>query len=68
MVANNFGTRNFMQPMGMLSMHSKCLDLFSFRFWIEAGVGGRGIFFLCSQYVPKVSNVFLMAVPNSTSL
>jgi hypothetical protein len=26
MLTNNFGNRNFMQPMGRLNMHSKCLD------------------------------------------
>jgi hypothetical protein len=36
MVADSFGNRNFMQPMGRLSMHSKCLDFFSFN------LGGRG--------------------------
>jgi len=41
-----FGNRNFMQPMGRLSMHSKCLDFFLLSF-------GAGIFsfFLCSQHV-----------------
>jgi hypothetical protein len=28
MVPNSFGNRNFVQPMGRLSMHSKCLDFF----------------------------------------
>jgi hypothetical protein len=28
-----------MQPMGRLSMHSNCLEFFSFKFW---GVRGRG--------------------------
>jgi hypothetical protein len=43
--------QNFMQAMGRLSTHSKCLDFFSFQFW---GKGGRGIFsfFLCSHHVP----------------
>jgi hypothetical protein len=55
MVTNSFGNRNFMQPMARLSMHSKCLDFFSFKFWV--GVGGRGqkdffSFFLCSLQVP----------------
>jgi hypothetical protein len=34
-VMNSFGNRNFMQPMGRLSMHSKCLDLFSYKFWVR---------------------------------
>jgi hypothetical protein len=37
MVANSFGNRNFMQPMVKLSMHSKCLDFFSFKFWVVVG-------------------------------
>jgi hypothetical protein len=41
MVTNSFGNRNFMQPMGRLGMHSKCIDLFSFKFW----VGGWDDFF-----------------------
>jgi len=51
MVMNSFGNRNFMQPMGRFSMHSKCLDFFPFKFWI----GGEDFFFsffLCSQHVP----------------
>jgi hypothetical protein len=31
MVTNSFGNRNLMQPMGRLSMHSKCLDFFVFK-------------------------------------
>jgi len=56
MVMNSFGNKNFMQPMGRLSMHSKCLDFFSFRF--RGGRGGGGIFFIlplfptCSLQVP----------------
>ncbi len=34
MVTNSFGNRNFMPPMGRLSMHSKCLGFFSFKFWV----------------------------------
>jgi hypothetical protein len=71
MVTNSFGNRNFMQPMGRFSMHSKCLDLFSFKFWV-----GGGAFFLCSQHVNfkfpidshQVRNMFSKGVPNSTSL
>jgi hypothetical protein len=70
MVMNSFGNRKFMQPMGRLSMHSTCLDFFSFKFW----VGGEDFFHLCfvpfkspmcSQYVP---NMFPKGVLNSTSL
>jgi hypothetical protein len=49
--------QNFMQPMGRLSTHSKCLDLFSFSF---VGEGGGGFFFffllfpLSSQWVPTM--------------
>jgi len=77
MVTNGFGNRTFMQPMGRLSMHSKCLDFFPFKFWV--GVGERGedlshfffvpnMFSSSSQYVPYVPNVFPKGVPNSTSL
>jgi hypothetical protein len=68
MVMNGFGNRNLMQSMEKLSMHSKCLDLFSFKFWV--GGGGMIFFiFLCSQYVPfkfpmdshQVPNVFPIA-------
>jgi hypothetical protein len=34
LMMNSFGNRNFMQPMGRLTMHSKCLDFFSFKFWV----------------------------------
>jgi len=48
--------KNFMQPIGGLNMHSKSLDLFSFKFggWGVAGVGELFFFsfFLCSQHVP----------------
>ncbi len=39
-----------MQPMGRLSMHSKCLDFFSFKFWV---VGGWGDLFHLS-FVPNM--------------
>ncbi len=40
----NFGNRNFMQPIGRLSMHSKCLGFFfSFKFCVRGG-GARRIF------------------------
>jgi hypothetical protein len=52
MVTNSFGNRTFMQPMGRLSMHSKCLDFFSFKFWVSGGRwGGFFSFFLSSQHV-----------------
>jgi hypothetical protein len=53
MVTNSFGNRNFMQPMGRLSMHSKCLDFIFLSF-----KGGGRIFFnfplfpTCSLQVP----------------
>ncbi len=54
MVTNGFGNRNFIQPMGRLSMHTKCLDLF---FLLSFGFGGRGggIFFI----FPFVPSMFL---------
>jgi len=56
MVTNSFGNRNFMQPMGRLSMHSKCLDFFAFKF--GQGWGGRYFFIfpsfpICSLQVPN---------------
>jgi hypothetical protein len=68
MVTTSFGNRNFIQPVGRLSMHSKCLDFFSFNLWVGGGSGGFLSFFLCSQHVPfkfpmdshQVLNVFLM--------
>ncbi len=58
MVTNSFGNRNFMQPIGRLSMHSKCLDLFSLKFGVGGGVGrGEFVFFhlfpTCSLQVPN---------------
>jgi hypothetical protein len=61
MVTNRFGNRTFMQPMGRLSMHSKCLDFFPFKFWV--GVGERG-----EDLSHQVPNVFPKGVLNSTSL
>ncbi len=52
MVMNSFGNRNFMQPMGGLNMHSKCLVFFFFHLSFGLGeVGGFFSFFLCSQHV-----------------
>jgi hypothetical protein len=55
MVTNSFGNRNSMQPMGRLSMHSKCLDFFAFKFGGGGGGVGKGFFsfFLRSQHVPN---------------
>jgi hypothetical protein len=70
MVMNSFGNRNFMQSMEKLSMHSKCLDLFSFKFW----VGGGEDFFhfpllaICSLQVPNGFPSGSQCVPNSTLL
>jgi hypothetical protein len=71
MVTNNFENKNFMQLMGRLNVHLKCLDFFSFKFW-----EGRRIFFhfsfvpnmfpSSSQYVSHVLNVFHKGVPNNT--
>jgi hypothetical protein len=66
MVTNSFGNRNFMQPMGRLIMHSKCLD---FSFLLSFEKGGRGLrgffsFFLCSQHVPFKFPMGSQYVPN----
>ncbi len=64
---NSFGNRNFMQPMGRLCMHSKCLVLFSFEFWGEEFFHFSlvpNMFPSSSQWVPQV----LIRVPNSTFL
>jgi hypothetical protein len=71
MVVKVFGNRNFMHPMGRLNMHSKCLDVFSFKFF-GGGEGGFFSFLLCSLQVPNEfpssSNMFPKGVPTSTSL
>ncbi len=67
MVTNSFGNRNFMQPTGRLSMHSKCLDFFSFKFW-GRGVEGFFSFSFAPFKFPVVPNMFPNGVPNSTSL
>ncbi len=64
MVTNSFGNRNFIHPMGRLSKHSKCLDLF---FLLRFGLGGGENFFsfsLCSQHVPFKFPVGSHQVPN----
>ncbi len=40
-----------MVPMGRLSMHSKCLDFLSFKFFFGAGWGGGGKIF---SFVPNM--------------
>jgi hypothetical protein len=68
-------------PLARLSMHSKCLDFFSFEFWVGGGEDFLifHLFPTCSlqvpngfpsgsQHFPSVPNVFLKCVPNSTSL
>jgi len=74
MVTNSFGNQKYMHSQWVgWSMHSKCLDFFSFKFWVLGG-GGGGFFHFSfvpnmfpssSQfvpYVPKVSpNVFWVA-------
>jgi hypothetical protein len=42
-----------MVPMGRLSMHSKCLDFLSFKFFLGGGGGEGKDFFLCSLQVPN---------------
>jgi hypothetical protein len=67
-----FWNMYFIQTMGRLSMHSKCLVFFSFKFW----VGGGGVFLFHFYFVPNmfpsgsqyVPNVFPKGVPNSTWL
>ncbi len=61
MVTDSFGNRNFMQPVGRLSMHSKCLDFFL------GGGGEEGGFFplfsTCSHHVPNMFPMFSMCSP-----
>jgi len=47
MLTNSCGNRNFMQPMERVSMHSKCLDFFSFEVWGGCGGGGDIYVFAC---------------------
>ncbi len=76
MVANSFGNRNFMQLMGRLSMHSKCLDFFPFKFWVGVGEDFFHFSFVpnkfpsSSQWVPirfPICSQGSQCVPNSTS-
>jgi hypothetical protein len=60
MVTNSSGNKNFMQPIGRLSMHSKCLD-----FWVW---GGRTFFIsplfpTCSLQVPNKFTRFSTCSP-----
>jgi hypothetical protein len=64
MVTNSFGNRNFMQPMGRLSMHSKCLDFF-FLLSFGKGFGGVGRGEEDFFHFSFVLNMFL---PNSQSV
>jgi hypothetical protein len=63
MVTNSFAKTNFMQPMGRLSVHSKCLDFFPFKFW---GGGGEDFFHFLggSQHVPFQVPMGSQQVPN----
>ncbi len=58
MVTNSFGNRNFLQPMGRRSMHSKCLVFFffSFKFWVRwgGGVGMTKMIFCHFSFVPNM--------------
>jgi hypothetical protein len=75
MVMNNFGNRNFMQPMVRFNIHSNCFDFFLSSFDRDGG-GGCFFFSLYSQHVPfkfpigsnKVPNMFPKGVPYNTSL
>jgi hypothetical protein len=62
------GNRNFMQPMGRLSMHSKCLDLFSFKFWVVGRGGGDGGLFFIFPWFPMCFQCVPQHVLYSTSL
>jgi hypothetical protein len=62
-VTNSFGNRHFMQRMGRLNMHSKCLALFSFKFWVW-GKGRIFSFFHCSQHVPLKFSMGSHQVPS----
>jgi hypothetical protein len=64
MVTNSFGNRNFMQPMGRPSMHSKCLDFFPFKFWVVGRGGGGGGRIFCFPLFPTC----FLQVPNGFSI
>jgi hypothetical protein len=52
MVTNSFGNRNFMQPMGRLSMHSWCALVFFFLGGLgELSFAFSSLFPMCSQHV-----------------
>jgi hypothetical protein len=48
------------------SMRSKCLDFFSFKFWVARMGGGFFSFFLCSQHVPSSSQWVPIKCPMSS--
>jgi hypothetical protein len=67
-VMNSFGNRNLMQPMGRLSMHSKCLDFFVLKFFGGGASGGRilkifPLFLTCSLQVPNGKAQHALQVP-----
>jgi hypothetical protein len=64
-VTNSFGNRNFMQPMGRLSMHSQSALIF-----FLSGFGGEGGFFsfsIWSQHVPLKFPMGSQYVPQGCS-
>jgi hypothetical protein len=68
MVTNSFGNRNLMQPMGRLSMHSKCLDFFVLKFFGGGASWGRifknfPLFPTCSLQVPNGKAQHALKVP-----
>ncbi len=61
MMTNSFGNRNFMQPMGRPSMHSKYIDFFPFKFSVVGPGGGAGGFFLFPLFPTCSPRVFPIA-------
>ncbi len=58
MVTNSCGNRYFMQSTGRLSLHSKCLDFFSFKVLGGVGGGGRRIFFIFPLLLENLFTMF----------
>jgi hypothetical protein len=52
MVTNSFGNKNFLQPVGRLSIHSNFLDDFRLSFGFEGGGGWED--FSSFSFVPNV--------------